>query len=159
MKILQQAGCEIMGKWTPSHQNIFGNKHADKLAKAESKKPACTWSRTTLSWLRAHAYHTMIDKWKTEHPGVKPRPKPFQGTSKLSWRSASAIARGQERRQDLAAAGSWGCDEGSRRLLRVHSVKTLKKGEFGVKVCAGLQSGLVLTDLFDKVLQGLEIDT
>lgn len=33
MEILQQAGCRIQGKWTPSHQNILGNERADTLAK------------------------------------------------------------------------------------------------------------------------------
>lgn len=33
LKILQQEGCEIQGKWTPSHQTIFGNEQADTFAK------------------------------------------------------------------------------------------------------------------------------
>ncbi|KAL0630628.1 hypothetical protein Q9L58_010526 [Maublancomyces gigas] len=84
VKILQQGGCSVRGKWTPSHQNIEGNEQPDSLANIGSSLPLCPWARTTLSWLCSTPYHTMIEQWHERSPGQhKPKTKPFGATSGL----------------------------------------------------------------------------
>lgn len=46
-------GCRILGKWTPSHQGIEGNKIADTLAKEGLSSSSCGLTRTTLGWIKS----------------------------------------------------------------------------------------------------------
>lgn len=41
---LRRKGCKVLGKCTPSHQNIPGNEQADKLAKQGLKSTCCIWA-------------------------------------------------------------------------------------------------------------------
>lgn len=94
VKILQQGDCEVKGKWTPSHQDIQGNKQADTLAKNGLTLSLCSKARTTLSWLRSRPYHNMIKRWHACHPGhYKPKNKTFPSTSSLPRRPATVISR------------------------------------------------------------------
>lgn len=58
---LQQKGCNVTGKWTPSHEGIPGNERADTLAKEGTKLGTCIWARVTLTWLRSQPHGRMID--------------------------------------------------------------------------------------------------
>lgn len=93
VKTLQQRGCEVRGKWTPSHQGIAGNQRADTLANEGHNDTDCTGSRATYSWLRARPHQNMIEKWETESklPG-RPKTSPFPPTANLPRRLARAIA-------------------------------------------------------------------
>lgn len=87
--ILWLKGCEILGKWTASHQNIPGNKQVDKLAKAGLTLRPCTRTQATLGWGRTRSKTLLIERCKTMNPT---RPKlPCWGTIDLPRNAAKAI--------------------------------------------------------------------
>lgn len=60
IRTLLLAGCSVNRQYTWSHEGIPGTKHADRLANKVQKKPPCTWTKTTLAWLRIHSKEPMI---------------------------------------------------------------------------------------------------
>lgn len=48
---LQCLGCNVKGKWTPSHCNIPGNEQADILAKKAESLNFCSYTCTTLRYV------------------------------------------------------------------------------------------------------------
>lgn len=94
LETLQLKGCRVQGKWTPSHTRIIFNEQADMLANQGCTKTNCKWTRSSLTWLRAHSEKLMITQWGKEDQHAKnPIPKPFARTRESPRRTAQAIAR------------------------------------------------------------------
>lgn len=92
IEILQHWGCEIFGKWSPSHQKITGNDRADTMAKEGLQMTKCEHTRTPLTWARSQPRKILNDKWARSCKSSE-RGKPFSPTVHMPRNASGAIAR------------------------------------------------------------------
>lgn len=58
---MQQGGCETIGKWTPSDQDIYGNEQADIWAKKATLMTKCHDAEATLGWGKAYIRRLLME--------------------------------------------------------------------------------------------------